>query len=565
MGKQRLSYLGLSLATILVFTRLTIISFFTFIYILSRLVPLVSRTKLQLTIWSYTFISIGLAVIYMLALTIGLKLSATGILLILALASWLVVWRGWAFKSSEPAISSNWSSIGAAVAVAVFVCLPLLTSLSSATVLRYSAHTGDDINHLAIIEANRKVEGYLYTNNIHKYDSLVESSMTRYPQGWHINGALLESLIIKFLGIDNIAIRLSSYLIFKTVWLSICVYFVSDLIAVICSVIKLKNNYLIGFCSLSFSLILLVPLYGYGFQSFIAEIALVCASVIVAIDYIKSKEPLNKNLILILLGLLTIGTTYMWIISGITVVAILLFIVLKEIYIDKSYLSSWPWWLWGGLTFCGIFTILQLYIIFNFGGGASSGNILTSTGLAPPISGISVLVIVFAAIISLSSFVKNKRSWLIPLIAIVSAEFLIGGVYQQIKFGNLRYYIIKLAYLTTIIALSILIPLVYKKLVTLNYKQPAFNLLLIFGLLMIAPVLGINIKKSAYPIKNITAIKTPTAKYILSLDYAGKDNIIKTPSKEESFLATKLLSSTWVYNNTGRQKLLENMNQQIRH
>jgi hypothetical protein len=499
----------------------------------------------------------------MVSWVLGLGITPTEVLILLAALSWLLVWFGndrEKAHSAKPSLT-NWGILGAAMAVCVFVSIPLLRNFSSATVLRYSAHAIDDTNHIALIEGNRKAGGYLYSNN-NKNAGIVSTTLNNYPQGWHINGAFLESLTVKFIGRDNTTTRLLNYLFYKTLWLFMGVFFVCELLSTIARFVLTKPgkylNFMLPFGGLALSLFLLVPLFGYGFQSYIANIALLCASFVLALESVEAKDKKAKSMYLVGLGLLAVGATYVWILAGLTIGLLAVAIIIREAISDREYFGKWPWWQWALLLAFGVLALLQIYIQSRYGQGKGI-DFINSGGAIPPISAIGVVGLFVLTLLFTAFFVLKKSVWLLIFTVVATVEYLCLAGYQQLVFGEQRYYANKLAYSVALVLLAVLLPIVLIKMGAIRWSVKLKTVAYLVLLLVLPFALGLNVRKSAYPLKDGTPIKQATAKYLLTIPNDQRNIVVHTSNKNESFLATKLWSSVWSYNTTERQTLLDNM------
>jgi hypothetical protein len=193
----------LALATTLCFTRLALLVFLAILIFAAFHRKSSLDNALRRLIWLYLISTGFVIVLYQLAWLVGAKLSTSVALSAFIISVWLYVFNRTASVTGEREIINEryWLGAAAALGICVYVCLPIILNPSATQVLRYAGKTGDDINHIALVEADRKAESYLYSpssNNI----SLVDSKLIGYPQGWHINGAFLESLTVKFICSD---------------------------------------------------------------------------------------------------------------------------------------------------------------------------------------------------------------------------------------------------------------------------------------------------------------------------------------------------------------------------
>lgn len=547
----------LLLSTILVFTRFRLLSLLIDLGVVAAVLTQARRDFVRYYIWSYLIFFSCTIVLYQIGWMTHIKFGFAEVVLFLTAAIWVVI--VFSERLGLPKLSSrtrSWPGALAALVVCLFVCLPVLVHPGPVSVLRYAAKTSDDINHLAMIEADRQTEGYIYSNNADASKLLV-SAFIGYPQGWHVNGALLESVIINASGKSGLSERLFSFLIYKVAWLFITTFLVFELMITVFRVMSRKDGlkFELFFAGLTaiLSILLLVQAFGYGFQNFVADIGLVCAACVLAIRSFSARG-LFKQLYVVCLALLTVAATSVWVLPGAIVGLITVYVVASGI---KLQWSAYRLWAWLVLAISLLLCLSQLYVMLStqIQGGVSG---LNSGGATPPIR-IGGVVLVF--IIACALAAKTSSAWrarLLWLLGIVTAGFLLMVAYQQLSFGQQRYYIIKLGIMVAVVSTSILAAVLLS---TMIKKASPHNLLLgLLILTIILPIfLGLDLKKSAYPLKDGTPIQPATAKSILDLPDEDWRTVVLTSNKEETYLATKLLSDSRPFTDPQRQVLLEKL------
>lgn len=557
-----LIFLAFLIATCLIFTRFALISFLFFLFIISWFTAGRKGGWIEQIIWVYIYFFCFFTLFISFWSLIGLKLNPVEPLAVLAASAWFTIIRH--PKKTKRRSEFNWTAIITGLAVSIYVCLPIILHPSSASVLRYSAKTTDDASHIARIEAIRSFGGLLYHRQA-ETSSLIDSGTSVSPQAWHANGAFLESLIIKLKGSDTTFTRLATYLFYKTLWLFVTVFLLYSLYHQLRQNFKMANSFwfdVLSFASLSaISVFLLVAIFGFGFQDFIAAIGLVCASLIIALQTANT-APKSNSLGLLSLLLLTSAAFYTWtpagLITGLITLAVLLKILMQRY---ESALSLRQVVLLAGLV---LLSALPVYELIRSGSERGLAT-LNVGGRTPSLHILGVVILLLLTLVGLYILKPPRRVWLASLLALTSSVFVLLAVYQWISIGETRYYDIKLAFLSSVV-LSAAFLVTVEGLASTRIRSkysPALGIL--FVVIIIPILLGLDLRKSAYPLKNSAPISDVTAKKILQLSSAphNKNTIIYTPNKGETLLANKLWSSVQLYNNKDRKALLEKLGQQV--
>lgn len=556
----------LLLSTALIFTRFALISFFVFLLVLGIVWSGGKISWLQQTVWAYVFFFCFLTIFSAVGSIAGLKIISTWPLLFLAAAAWVSFFKRGTPPNKKGLVEDrSWLGLLASLIVCFYVSIPLFLHPSAETVLRYSAKTTDDISHIARVEAIRSFGGLLYQKQA-ETTQLIDPGTSSSPQGWHVNTAYFEYLIIKFTSSDSTTIRLLSFLIYKTLWLFIAVFLLylllTQLLKNYFGVVGLSSDFLSALGVAAVSSVFLVAVFGYGYQSFVASLALVCASLLVATNYLSVTDKGQRRLQLFILALLTVASIYVWTLAGAIVGLLALAVLIKDVPARyKKTASVWQWVL-GALVV--VLASLPVYALLRSGSDRGL-NTLNIGGATPPINVISVAIFFVITLVFIKKLNPKKKSWLILLMILTALEFLVVAIYQQITIGEQRYYAVKLAFLVAIItsAFFLAASLVYLTGSKLSKSSAALTYIAVLAILPLA--LGLDLRRSAYPLKDSAPIKTATAKSILGLP-SSPDNlttVFYTNNKEETFLANKLWSSVNLYNSKDRKALLEKMQQEI--
>lgn len=568
LNNQKNKYLiVLFISTILIFTNFSFISFVLLIWLLSRYLPQISKSKFNKFIWTYVFFSIAVISIYSISWIFNLSIKFYIILAMLdLLAIFLVLKNKIKIEKINKIDYSNYINIVVSISIMLFVSLPVLTHPSPENVLRQASKTQDDINHAAMIEADRSVNGFLFTSNI-KADKFVNIGMNAYPQGYHINGAFFESQFIKLLGKDNLKNRIICFYVFRALWLGIASFLTCELLVTISNFFfGLKRNKLVninlGVAGLSLSGYLLIPLFGYGFQSFIGELVFLTAGLIILVKYFESSKLRPVYLLVASVFGTALGLT--WILPApiliLPVISLAIIDYKKWKFIKNSSLKRL--FIYLGTILFSLMSLISVYAQLHFSSQSISN--INAGGAAPPIYWISVVLVWIA--IYLTGFklnlIKKYRQFFV-VIGVVPLEFITFAIYQQIKFNFQFYYSIKFTFLAALVGLAILIPILFK-IASDRFNSKLFVTFGLISLIIILPIfLRLNIKKSLYPLKGKSPIGYSAAHAVLQIPTGGRELIILTKNSEESYLSTKTYADYWVFGSDKEKNIISELDDGI--
>ena len=547
----------LGVAVALGFTNLALVSFVISIWLIGQHIATPTWSKSASIVLSYVCICIGVIVLYDLAWLAQIKLNFSATLwLIIVAAICLELFHQRTSSAASGHQALPWLSLIAAGVICIFVSLPVLRHPTSANVLRYAAKTGDDINHMSIIETERSIGGYFYVSK-DDLSAYANPAMNGYPQGWHINGAFVESLIVKLAGTDNATTRVVSFFVYKTLWLGIAVFLVCELMYSFARRIAGKLpaylSILIALSGVSLSGYFLVAVYGYGFQSFVAAIVFLCAGLLLLINYTFSS--VNKKASLVALAATGLASSSVWILTAPMLLLPAAYILFKELRLKRPYFPNLTLHAATCAVILMLLSLTPVYAQVKFGGG---GNIDVD-GATPPIWWLAVLAIWVAwFVLSALRPHKNFRQ-ILGCVGLVFVEFFGFALYQQVKLGAQHYYSIKLTYLAAIVGLALLLPLLFKYLSAWSRRSFLTYTLATVAVMLLPLFVGVDIHKSAYPLKDSAPIGAATATAILEHGAAGRNIVVLTNDPSESYLATKTAADLWVYGNASEKAAIDTL------
>lgn len=538
-------------ASLLVFSRYSLLSFLIFIWLIGQRVPTPSRFKVSSAVWAYVYFSLALISLYSVAWLAHLSVGPTTVLVLLAIFSWALCLCKKELPSGQSAMYSG-LSVGAAVLVCVFVSLPILLHPTSANVLRYAAKTGDDINHLAMIEVDRSQNGFVY-EAAQSASRFVEPGFNTYPQGWHMNGAFFESQIVKLLHADTARTRVVSFYLYKTLWLGLAVFIACELMLTAGWFFgaKLGKQFALWtfLAGLALGCTLLVAIFGYGFQSFIAAMVMLCAGLSFGLAYISNRA--QRNFYIVMLAGAGMASSSVWLLTAPMLLLPALYFVAKNLRKKSPYLTDLNWPAVCGAAVLMLLSLIPLYARLHYGNNA--GSQLNAGGAVPPIWWLSVVLVWAFSFWAAARLSFNKAKVVLPLVAISFLEFLAFAVYQQVSFGAQHYYSIKITYLAALAGAALGWPVFIQWIARLKIK-PAAQAAALLALLLAFPfLLGLDVRKSAYPLKDSAPISGRVAQIVLANSSQQKPLVILSNDPSESYLATKVAADVWVYGNPQQQ------------
>ncbi len=552
----------LLVSTVLIFTRLELLALIGFLLAIAILPR--RRDWPRRLVWAYLIFFALVCALYELAWLAKIAVPATAVVIGLGLVSWIYVICYKTGSSVAKTPINPWWGIAVGLLVCLYVFVPILKNPSYATAVRYAAKTGDDINHISFIEADRQVKGYVYDNTARNRQLLIPSSIG-YPQGWHINGALLESLFLKLIGKDDLGNRALSYLLYKTFWVFLATFLGYELMGEVAAAFFPKQGKLPAWAAAASTLVISVGLVvaadGYGFADFIGAIALVTASLTLACQLIRYGETRRSSRYILALAALTFAATSVWVLPGATL-GLFTLIMLAYLYRHGlTRLKPWEWALFlGAMVLC----IIQILLTRQFS-QTKDGSIMATFNLAgavPTISTISVAILVIVCV-ALAAWLKPKLwKWLVAIIVASALEFFALAIYQRLAVGDPLYYAIKLAILSAFVLGLILLATVAAGFKLGGVRRAYYYRAALFIIIIVAIPLALrlNTQEIAYPLGNSAPIGPTTASRLLATNPSVSPNKIFTgANSNETYLATKFWSEVRPYNSPATEKLLNSL------
>lgn len=548
------------ISVVLAFTRLELVALIGFLLVIA----LAKRRRglPQRLVWTYLIFFSLICALYELAWLAKITVSPTAIVIGLGVVSLIYVLMRKEDGSDKVHSINMWPAIVIGILVCLFVNIPIIQHPSAATVVRYAAKTGDDINHINMIEVDRVAEGYVYSNTA-KNQTLMPGDRIGYPQGWHINGAILESLFSRLIGKDTMTSRAFSYLLYKTLWIFLATFLGYQLIVEVFGTFFSKRGKLpawaASFSALVLSGGLIIAADGYGFPDFIAAIGLFCAGLILACRIIQLKKSGDYSPYILGLLALTIAASTVWVLPG---ASLGLLTVVMLIYAYQHKLRPIKLWEWVVLVLAAVLSLIQAVVANQT---SPNGSFITKLNLGGAVStintiSVAILIIVCAALVV---WLKPRHwKWLLAIIAVTSLEFFTLGVYQKIALGYTVYYAIKLAILSIFVLGLVLLAAVASmlRLGESKAKMPYRYALFIIAVLAVPLALRLDLRQSAFPLKNSEPISQVTAEKLLATSpNASPELVFRGANANETYLATKLWSEIRPYNNPTTEKTLKTL------
>lgn len=534
------TYLFIIFLLILSFTRLQFLVLIWVVWESSRYIQL-STSRFINSVWGYVLFSC-------LVMSIGgiawlLKIPASTTLVTIVMLLLYFTGRIWLKPPDKTALSDTKSVLIVGLLTVSFgiflVSIPLIRTHTTVGALRNAVMNRDDLNHFEMIEANRSNSGYIYMP-ADEAAKLVTSTFTGYPQGWHLNGAVWESSISRLLNNDSAALRVWFYAFYKILWFGIAIitiyyllFLLSSKQTVFSKKLILQQVSLVSLSTVFITLIVLVPLFYYGFHNFLATITLFCFSLIATTLFLINRLSIGQ--ILFLFCLFIPASSFLWIITlpamfGIFIMAGLVF-GLRSVLAKN--IRPWQWLL---LLSALLLSLVPIFAQQHFGGSNLQG--LNQGGAIPPLA-VNVVIAGWLAILGIVSSKSTQSSLTKTTLCSVPVLIMVLFLYyyQTSTVGAISYYTIKTAYLATIILLCLASSYLIKLLV--QKHTFVISLVILGSLLLCIPVLlNSNIGLAAYPLKNNRIIREETAAVIL--DSRSDTFFIGNTDPEEDYLASRM-------------------------
>ncbi|HWZ66050.1 MAG TPA: hypothetical protein VNX65_04670, partial [Patescibacteria group bacterium] len=347
------------------------------------------------------------------------------------------------------------------ITVGLSVLAPFISSHSLITLLQIISNSGDNINHLGLIQAVSASHGYLHGSK-EQLMNIVSPLFFGYPLGWHVNVVMFGSFWPVGLFHHTFGILYLYYAAFAVTGASL-MYLFCLLTLEASKVIqkRLTGQAIFTMAALS---IVVWTLWWFdfvvkGFPNFLMVLALMALLIFCLYDYLSAKTRARTlfSLSTSLLVLMAIGTTWLFLLPA---AGILTFIcsILRLRSDQKIHTSVWQWFypqlvVWAlSVPFLLFQPINQLHYAIK--------NTINSTG---NIEHLDTYLITATFLIAMLVVVFYRTSTYVKLIGLALALCFgyssMISIYQHATLGYQEYYFYKQLYVVQMLVLILAAPL----------------------------------------------------------------------------------------------------------
>jgi hypothetical protein len=416
-------------------------------------------------------------------------------------------------------VKPHWLLISSVVVISAFFAYPVLANPSTGNLLKLSTFGYDDAAHFQMYRGNIANEGIITDVNLKKDPTLnLYPPITGYPQSMHFNLSLFARGVFALFN-SSIAETKQLLLIYRIG----LIFIYASIIALLVEVLAQAVMYLrksadklgsisqisIGVTTLLIYGTLIYPEISYAGETFLATIAMLCATLLALVMFTTTKEN-NRRFLFFAACLFSIGVAYTWVLSMLIAFAMLALVALTDRSAKslishilavfsplkkpsfKQFLNDN--WAWVAIVVTGLLVLPQLYLIATK--SANGVGLINVDGGIPSPDHSRYLVLTIALVLgSIALLVKksaigNKEKSIFDMVLLFfSPILLIMLVYavQTITTGQLTYYFTKTTYLAYIAILMlagiVIAHLLYRAELLVGWLRAAYVGVILFGAL----------------------------------------------------------------------------------
>lgn len=202
--------------------------------------------------------------------------------------------------------------------------------------LRYITRGFDNSTHLSLIMSVYDNQGYLYGSVDQVGEKLVFTSLTAYPEGWHLTNSLLWHGFSDTLNFNYSGKLMILYVITALFWYLLALFLIVELILLIAGkTIGKKLTYIeyAGATALAviIQLTFLLGILRFGFVNYIGIIAYIVAQAFIAYSIYSKSRLLHAPVLILLCALLAAGTAFSWLLIAPVAYMVVFFITLDTV------------------------------------------------------------------------------------------------------------------------------------------------------------------------------------------------------------------------------------------
>lgn len=407
------------------------------------------------TIALYTFITIlswhlavGLAYFCILVFLLGILLYAVLRKKKLAVKSPLVK------QGDIPALIAS-------VATFIFLLIPLLGK-TSAEIAQFLSYGEDNASHYALVKYDARHGSFSYTQDPEASGTI--TTLTTYPQGFHINAAAFTSLVHPLRFSEEKFLKL--YAVFIALNYTVFIFWFTKL----CFSFTRKNYLFISLAVIAGVFLLcssgvLIALLDRGFQAQVFAYSFLLAIIFILNGDVTSKKRTIKTALLA--AALCIGIATSW-----WLILLPLSIVVAAYLWDKAFWKELRQNLLKTLAPLVVFLTVMAYPILVNLFLSTKHDPLNEQGGVDKLEWPLFLYLALGITMSLPLLIKNIRKYDFILLAFITALTFAGGValYQQTTNGQLEYFFYKSLY-TVFVFMAILFFIGVIELASFAYRK----------------------------------------------------------------------------------------------
>lgn len=355
-------------------------------------------------------------------------------------------------------------------AIGYIVAAPFLHNPNFPTLLQIFSYQGDNISHLELINADITQRGYVYYGlvGMRPYAS---QTLSGYPQGWHINGAVMQDSLGRLLHISGNAYRqMLFFYAFAVAQFGMLALLMYESVVLLASqwlgrTSTWRQRLLTRLIAAAAVAALFVgpftTMFSYGFQTLFAAFSLLLAVYLyLSFQDARAGEPRSDRTAYLLAVVSFVSLSMTWqvltIAAGVALAVVLFYKKLVRLNI-RSLLRDWRFV--AGLFGLGLAAAFPFYIVEVFGNEANKN--IFQPGLSPHPSGTLLLVLTGGVVII--AYLLGKRRLINGPSLAAGALWTTAGLFllvlyviMSIKLGRQEYYYYKSAFSVILLSAVIL-------------------------------------------------------------------------------------------------------------
>lgn len=334
----------------------------------------------------------------------------------------------------------------ASLATFVFLLIPLWGK-TSAEIAQFLSYGEDNASHYALVKYDVHHGAFSYTQDPEA--SGVITTLTTYPQGFHINAAVFSSIIHPLRFSEEKLLKL--YAVFIALNYTVFIFWLTKL----CFSFTRKNHLFISFAVVAGIFLLcnsgvFISLLDRGFQAQVFAYSFLMAIIFIMNTDAVSRKRTVKSALLAAALCVGIATSW-WLILLPLSIAVLVYLWDKGFWkkVRQDFLKVLA-------LLISVFTVITYPILVNFF-LSNKSDPLNEQGGVDKLEWILFLYLGIGIAVSLPLLIKNIQKYSFIMLGLITSLAFAGGVgfYQQATNGQLEYFFYKSLY-TVFVFMAIL-------------------------------------------------------------------------------------------------------------